>query len=117
VQYSRPRDHFCDGFVPSVLTPDVPLLQGKLVQAPISTLQVATAAGGNAAGSGNVPMHRLDMPGQQLYALQAVSLVPATQSECRCFHKSSSKQLGQQRWIQSRGMDLPAWNCCQLLSC
>lgn len=61
-------------------------LQGKLSQAPISTFQVATAAGGNAAGSNYaVQVHRLpqhaELPQQQLYAMQTVSLVPATQSK------------------------------------
>lgn len=82
MQYTRLETTFVMGLGSRFLHADVPLLQGKLVQAPISTLQVATAAGGNAGGSGNNPMqHRLDMPGQQLYALQAVSLIPATQGE------------------------------------
>jgi len=61
------------------------LLQGKLSQAPISTFQAVTAAAGNAAGTGNnAVVHRLpqapELPGQ-LFGMQAVSLVPATQGE------------------------------------
>ena len=60
------------------------MLQGKLSQAPISTLQAAAAAAGNAGCNGQV-VHRAaqpaEMPGQ-LFAMQAVSLVPATQGEC-----------------------------------
>ncbi len=52
-------------------------MQGKqLSQAPISTLQVAAAA----AGNGSLGAVQVQLPAQ-LY-VQAVSLVPATQSEC-----------------------------------
>lgn len=52
------------------------LLQAKQAQA-ASTLQVATAAAA-AGASGSFPMQ----PAQQLYGLQAVSLVPSTQGGC-----------------------------------
>ena len=55
-------------------------LQGKqLSEAPMSALQVAAAAGN---GSGAVQVAQVQLPAQ-LYAIQAVSIVPATQSE-RC---------------------------------
>jgi hypothetical protein len=56
-------------------------LQGKqLSEAPMSALQVAAAAAaGN--GSGAVQVAQVQLPAQ-LYAIQAVSIVPATQSEC-----------------------------------
>lgn len=77
-----------------LLAPHLLLLQGKLSQTvPISTLQAATAAaaaGNNAAGTMQhllLQHHQQQQPGavdmqQQLFAIQAVSLVPATQSEC-----------------------------------
>lgn len=55
-------------------------LQGKqLSQAPISALQIAAAAAGNVSGA--VQVAQVQLPAQ-LYAIQAVSIVPATQSEC-----------------------------------
>lgn len=87
---------FVDGYDGELMqTVCASLLQGKLSQAPISTFQVATAAGGNAAGSNYaVQVHRLpqhaEMPQQQLYAMQTVSLVPATQSKSESLDVAAS---------------------------